>query len=106
VTRRWQDVWTRYEMLFGQRYGAGEATWDQYQPAYRWAWEMATSGEYHGHAWAAAEPRLKGAWEHGRPGLRWEDVAEGIRDVWDDVAQEAGTLAEGGASARTRRPFV
>jgi hypothetical protein len=106
VTHHWEDVWTRYEMLFDQRYGAGDVTWDQYEPAYRWAWQMATSPAYSGRAWDEVQPTVQRAWAESHPSLRWDDVAEGMGDVWDDVAEEAGTLAEGGASASTEKPFV
>jgi hypothetical protein len=106
VTHQWGDVWTRYKMLFDQRYGAGNVTWAQYEPAYRWAWELATSPAYSGRAWDEAQPAVKHAWNESRPDLRWEDVAEGMRDVWEDVAEEVGTIGEGGASASREKPFV
>lgn len=103
VTGRWEDVHSRYEMLFAQRFGASDATWEQYQPIYRWAWETATAARQAGRSWEEAEADLRRQWQTGPSQLPWSDAAEAARDVWDDVATEAARGAEGGEHRRTAR---
>lgn len=105
VTRRWADVSSRYEMLFAQRFGATDATWPEYEPAYRWAWDMATSEGFAGRAWQDVATEVEKAWSDARVGLPWSDVADVMRDVWTDIAEEAGTIGEGGAAALQAKPL-
>lgn len=103
VTLRWEDVWTRYEMLFGQRYGSTDATWEEYQPIYRSAWEMANDPRYRGKPWSDVKEEVKQA--YGRQGgPAWDRVEGAFGDVWEDVADEAQTGHEGGAERREPRP--
>lgn len=104
LTLRWDDVWTRYEMLFGQRYGATDVTWEAYQPLYRWAWQTANQPKYRGRAWAEVEPDVQRAFMARHPDVPWERVEGGLGDVWEDVADEAQRGAEGGAERRELRP--
>lgn len=102
VTGRWEDVISRYEMLWQQHYGTSDATWQQMAPIYRYAWEQANDPRLRGHPWSEAEASLRRDWQVHHPGLAWEHVAGPIRDVWEDVAREAAT-AEGGAERRIPR---
>lgn len=105
VTTRWEDVRPRYEMLFGQRYGATNATWDQVEPTYRVGWELANQPDLRGRPWAEVAPAARRAWERRVPGVRWEDVEGAIGDVFADVADEAASGAEGGEDRRVWSPI-
>lgn len=105
VTTRWEDVRPRYETLFGQRYGATNATWDQYEPYYQVGWKMANHPDLRGRPWAEVAPAARRAWESRMPGARWEDVEGAIGDVFADVADEAATGAEGGEDRRVWSPI-
>jgi hypothetical protein len=100
VTGRWEDVRSRYEMLFGQHYGSTDLTWQQMEPVYRWAWDAANEPRHRGKPWSDVESELQSAWR-GSPA--WDNVAGAVRDVWEDVAEEATTGAEGGADRRIPR---
>jgi hypothetical protein len=103
LTRNWDDVASRYEMLWGQHYGTSDATWDQVAPVYRFAWQMANDPRYRGRPWSEAEAAVRQEWESAAGQASWSDVAGPIRDVWEDVADEATTGAEGGADRRIPR---
>ncbi len=105
VSTRWEDVASRYEMLWGQHYGAEDGEWSDYEPIYRYTWQVANQPAYRGRAWDAVEPSLRQAWEAQAPGASWDRVAGPMQDVWQDVAEEAQTSAEGGAARRTARPL-
>jgi hypothetical protein len=102
VTDRWEDVRSRYEMLFEQHYGTSETTWPRAEPLYRYAWQMANAPDRRGRPWSEVEASLRRDWEaQGRePG--WAEAAGPMRDVWEDVAAES-TTAEGGAERRISR---
>jgi hypothetical protein len=104
LTTRWEDVRSRYEMLFGQHYGT-RGSWEQSEPLYRIAWGLANTPEYRGRTWDEVEPNLRQMWETERRSPPWEDAAGPLRDVFEDVADEARMGLEGGADFRTRKPL-
>jgi len=101
VTDRWDDVVSRYEMLWQQHYGTTDATWENMAPVYEWAWRAANHSRRRGQTWSDdVEAELPREWE-GQPGVSaWSDVRGPIRDVWEDVAHEASLSAEGGGDRR------
>ena len=120
VTGRWEDVRSRYEMLWQQHYGTTDATFEQLEPAYQFAWQAANDAHLRGRPWSEVESMLRHDWQSASDGaaagrlaragvrpasgdrgrLAWEDVEGPIRDVWEDVAAEAAMGAEGGADRR------
>jgi hypothetical protein len=102
-TGNWEDVASRYEMLWAQHYGTSEATWEQMAPAYRYAWQAANQPGYRGRPWSEVEALLQADWDATPRGLDWSTAAGPIRDVWEDVAAEAATGAEGGQDRRIPR---
>jgi hypothetical protein len=103
VTGVWEDVASRYEMLWGQHYGTTDATWDQVAPIYRYAWHAANDPRFRGRPWSEVERAVRADWESSNSGLAWSDVAGPIHDVFQDVAEEAAMAAEGGGDRRIAR---
>lgn len=103
LTGHWEDVASRYRMLWQQHYGTSDATWEQVEPVYQYAWQRANDPRDRGRPWAEVESAVRGEWQ-ARPGAPdWDSVAGAIRDVWEDVADEASTGAEGGRDRRIPR---
>jgi hypothetical protein len=73
------------------------------EPIYRYAWQAANEPRNRGRPWSEVEASLRETWQSTSPGMRWADAADPIRDVWEDVAEEASTGAEGGADRRIAR---
>jgi hypothetical protein len=96
VTARWEDVVSRYEMLWQQHYGTSDATWEQMEPIYRWAWQAANDPRRRGRPWTEVEAEVRRDWESQSGTAAWADVEGPIHDVWEDVADEASQGAEGG----------
>jgi hypothetical protein len=99
ITGRWEDVASRYEMLWQQHYGTSDATWQQLEPIYRFAWELANSARWRGKPWSEAEADVRRAWS-SHSSVPWKEVAGPVHDVWEDVAEEASMGAEGGRARR------
>ena len=102
LTDRWEDVRSRYEMLFEQHYGTTDTSWPEVEPLYQQAWQMANAPDLRGRPWSDVEATLRRHWEAepGRPA--WSEAAGPIQDVWEDVAAES-TTPEGGADRRVPR---
>jgi hypothetical protein len=105
ITTNWQDVRSRYEMLWQQHYGTTDATWEQMEPVYRSAWALANRADLRGRPWPEVEATIQRAWANADLGRRitWAGALGPMRDVWEDVAEEAATGAEGGADRRIAR---
>jgi hypothetical protein len=105
VTRNWQDVRSRYEMLWQQHYGTTDATWEQMEPLYRFGWRLANRADLRGQPWTDVAEAVQREWRASRLGQigSWRDAEGPLQDVWQDVAEEAATGAEGGADRRIPR---
>lgn len=102
LTTDWRDVRSRYEMLWQQHYGTTDATWQQMEPLYEYAWQLANRPGMRGRPWSEAANAVQREWSASRfaGGMAWQDAEGPLRDVWEDVAEEAATGAEGGADRR------
>ena len=64
--------------------------------ALRSTWDVANEPQLRGRTWSEAEQGVRREWESSIGLMAWDDVAGPIRDVWEDVAAEGATFAEGG----------
>jgi uncharacterized protein (TIGR02271 family) len=81
-------AWETYEPTFRSRYDTRYAnsgyTWDQYRPAYRYGYTLATNPTYSGWDWARVEPEARRYWEERNPNT-WERFKDSIRDAWMEL---------------------
>jgi uncharacterized protein (TIGR02271 family) len=74
----------RFRKLWTTRYGSSGANWDQYSPAYRYGYTLATDNRYRDYDWARLEPEARSYWE-GRNPSTWERFKDAIHDAWMEV---------------------
>jgi hypothetical protein len=55
-----------------------------YEPAYRYGYDLAGNARYRGRDWAALEADARRDWE-SRHGGTWEQFKDAIRYGWDKV---------------------
>lgn len=76
---------TTFRNRFNTRYGSTSgATFDQYAPAYRYGYSLATNNQYRDYDWARLEPEARRYWEERNPST-WERFKDAIHDAWMDV---------------------
>jgi len=68
---------------FTSRYGKSGYNYDQYSPAYRYGYNLASNQSYSGD-WSTYEPDIRSRWEERNQGT-WEDFKDAIRYAWDKV---------------------
>jgi len=95
-----QDFAT-YAPMFQKHYttafaGKG-AAYTEYEPAYRYGYELRTNERYRGRDWAALEADARRDWEARHPST-WERFKDAIRYGWENIT---GNGAEQSAAART-----
>ena len=62
-------------------YGAG-STYEQYEPAYRFGYDLYADPRYTNRDWSEFETEARGDWEYSQPGT-WERFKNSIRYGWD-----------------------
>jgi stress response protein YsnF len=95
-----QDFAT-YDPIFRKHYAtafAGKgAAYTEYEPAYRYGYELRTNERYRGRDWAALEADARRDWEARHPST-WERFKDAIRYGWENIT---GNEAERSAASRT-----
>jgi uncharacterized protein (TIGR02271 family) len=81
----WGAAMPRYRAHWEQRYGQRGGRWEEYEPGYRYAWEMRSDPRYRDRAWSEAEPELRQDWEARYRDKPWDRAADVIRDAWETV---------------------
>ena len=81
----WDRARARYRADWEQRYADRGGRWEDYEPGYRYGWEMSSRSEYHGRSWAEIEPELRRDWETRHRDKPWDRAADAVRDAWESV---------------------
>jgi len=102
-----QDFAT-YDSIFRQHYvttvADRGAAYIDYEPAYRYGYELGTHERYRGRDWAALEADARRDWEARHPNT-WERFKDAIRYGWESLTGH-GTARSNVARARDREDFT
>jgi uncharacterized protein (TIGR02271 family) len=69
---------------YGTAFGTSGVAYAEYEPAYRYGYELGTNERYRGRDWAALEAEARRDWEARHPST-WERFKEAIRYGWNSV---------------------
>src|SRR5918911_922804 len=69
---------------YGTAFGNKGVAYTEYEPAYRYGYELGTNERYRGRDWAALEADARRDWEARHPST-WERFKDAIRYGWDKV---------------------
>lgn len=77
---------TSFHDHFNTLYGVtgGSYQYDQYQPAYRYGYDLAVNPQYTGRSWMDVEPEARQYWEDREPGA-WERFKDAVQHAWHEV---------------------
>jgi len=82
----------RYEPDFRQDYESNFAnsgySYDQYRPAYRYGYELASDPRYASSDWSGVEMQARRSWDEGTMGP-WERYKDAVRYGWERAHQAA-----------------
>jgi hypothetical protein len=59
-------------------------TFEQYEPAYRYGYDLATNDRYRNRSWSEVEPEARQYWNERNPGT-WDQVKGAVQHAWDEV---------------------
>jgi len=80
----WNDAMPSYRQRWQQRYGSTGGRWEDYEPTYRYGYEMRARPEYRGRSFNDVEPSMRSDWERRYPNTPWDRARESIRETWDE----------------------
>ncbi len=92
--RSWGDQRDYFRMHHGETYG--DQNFDEYEPAYRYGWDVGSSGRYRGRKWNDIEPELRSDWERRYPtGGAWERFKSAVRRGWERTSDAVESAIPG-----------
>jgi uncharacterized protein (TIGR02271 family) len=80
---------------FQNRYAASGASYDTYQPAYRYGYDMASDSRYQGRRFDDVESDLRTDYGRRYPNSKWEEIKDAIRSGWDKMTGRSRTRGAG-----------
>lgn len=84
------DAFETHETVFrkyhDETYGDSEYTYNQYRPAYRYGYTLATYPEYRDAEWVEIESDARRRWEADNDST-WDDIKDAVHHSWLEVRQ-------------------
>lgn len=77
------DLDTHFRSHWQSNYASAGGRYEDYDPAYRYGWSMASDASYRGRPWNDVEPELRSTWESRHPQSAWDRFKAAIREGWD-----------------------
>jgi hypothetical protein len=74
---------------FDTNYGTSAYTYQHYEPAYRYGYDLGTNTRYRGMAWYELEPEARRRWEESNQGT-WDQFKNAVRRGWEEVKDAFG----------------
>lgn len=78
------DFEEEFRQHFEATYTTG--TFEEYEPAYDYGYELAQDKRYRDRSWEQVEPDARQEWERREEGGLWSDVKGAVRAAWETVA--------------------
>lgn len=91
---RWDDVRSSFREGWERRHGGTGATWEEYEPHYRFGWELSREPQYRDRDWSEVEPELRHQWELDEPDTPWERAMDSLREAWEETRDTDSPLVE------------
>jgi hypothetical protein len=90
-TGDWATLAPEWRQRWQTRYGTSGGRWEEYEPGYRFGYEMANDARFRDRDFSAVEPELRRefpSWSE-RSGYRndsaWDRFRDSVREAWDEA---------------------
>jgi hypothetical protein len=70
-----------------------DASYEEYQTAYRYGWE--TRAQHAGRSFDEAEAELRKHWGSNKSKLEWKNAGPAVRDAWDRIDKNCSEVGPG-----------
>jgi uncharacterized protein (TIGR02271 family) len=93
----WDTVSPTYRQAWQRKYGTSGGRWEEYEPGYRYGYEMANDPRYRGREWSETEPGLRSDYEdwarrnhYTYEPSAWDRTKENVRVAWESARAKVG----------------
>ena len=76
-----------YRSRWQQRYGTSGGRWEEYEPSYRYGYELRNDPRYRGRGWSEVEADVQRDWTTRHPETPWERAKESVREAWEGATR-------------------
>jgi uncharacterized protein (TIGR02271 family) len=76
----------RFRTIYANNYASSGYTFEDYEPAYRYGYDLANNQQYSGYTWEQLENQARSDWETRYPQNAWDRFGHAVRDAWRDVS--------------------
>jgi uncharacterized protein (TIGR02271 family) len=80
----WDSYANDFRTHYNSNYANSGYTFEQYTPAYRYGYTLASNDQFRDYDWNRIEPEARRNWEARNPNT-WEQFKGAIHDAWDRV---------------------
>jgi uncharacterized protein (TIGR02271 family) len=84
-TRDFQRFDPEFHRHFDRMYGTQGLSYNDYQPAYRYGYSLASDPRFNDYDWNRVEPEARAAWERRYGESTWDQVKDAIRFAWESA---------------------
>jgi hypothetical protein len=74
----------RFRNHFDSSFTTTDYTYEQYQPAYRYGYDLATDERFVDRGWQDIEPEARSRWDERNPGT-WEQFKSAVRHAYEEI---------------------
>lgn len=76
---------TNFRTDFDTNYASGGYSYDEYEPAYRYGWDLGRDTNYASSDWSGVESQLRSDWETRYPNNSWDRFGAAIKNAWNQA---------------------
>lgn len=76
---------THFRNDFDTNYASGGYSYDEYEPAYRYGWELSRDSRYTNRDWSSVEGQLRSDWEQRYPNNAWDRFSAAVKNAWNQA---------------------
>jgi hypothetical protein len=92
--RTWEDIAPEYRKRWQERFPGDTGRWEEYEPWYRYGYEMAIDPRFEGRMWTDVEADLKTkypewatryGYKYDRNDSWWDSFKDSVKEAWEHV---------------------
>jgi hypothetical protein len=88
VVAAFDDLADVFRADYEAQYAGQGASYDDFDPAYRYGHAMASDTRYDGRSWDEIEPDARTEWERRHPQRAWERFKRAVRHAWEHATRQ------------------
>jgi hypothetical protein len=87
TTRTWEEESPHYRERWQTKYGSSGGKYEDYEPYYRYGWEMRNDPRFRGKDWSTIESDVRTDWEGRYRDTPFDEARDSLRDAWGNTSR-------------------